>query len=267
MDGLTPVEQIGCLSLALADNGVATILFDRPPANAVSVSVYQDLGRLVDRVEGAADIRVVVLAASASARAWCGGADLNDFVGIDAAGRKERYAFINAQLPRLYALDRPVIAAVNGHAVGIGMIIAGLCDLRIAADDALFSCPEIDFGLVAGGAGLFAHLNMPEAKVREMLFTGARFTAEDLRGTGFFNYIVARDQVVPRALELANRIAAKSLPAIRARKIASSRLTGGDWKEAYLDAQARSAQLTDGADGAEGVSAFLERRGAVVRDG
>lgn len=267
MDRLSATEQIGSLSLDVADNGVATVLFDRPPVNAVSLSVYLDLGRLVDRVESGTDIRVVILTAPSNARAWCGGADLNDFVGIDAAGRKERYAFINAQLPKFYGLDRPVIAAINAHAVGIGVILAGLCDMRVAADDALFSCPEIDYGLVAGGAGLFAHLNMPEAKVREMLFTGARFTADDLSATGFFNYVVPRTMVLSRAVELANVIAAKSMPALRARKIASSQLEGLGWQDAYLDAQAHSARLTEGADGAEGVNAFLEGRTPTYRDG
>lgn len=267
MDRLSATEQIGSLSLDVADNGVATVLFDRPPVNAVSLSVYADLGHLVDRVQNGTDIRVVVLAAPSDARAWCGGADLNDFVGIDAAGRKERYAVINAQLPKFYALDRPLIAAINAHAVGIGVILAGLCDMRIAADDALFSCPEIDYGLVAGGAGLFAHLNMPEAKVREMLFTGSRFTADELSETGFFNYIIPRGLVLSRALELANVIAAKSLPALRARKIASSRLQGRNWQDAYLDAQDHSARLTEGIDGGEGVNAFLEGRTPTYRDG
>ena len=266
MDGLTTSEQIGCLTLDIASNGVAVVTFDRPPVNAVSVSVYEDIGHLVDRVQASADIRVLILTAPDSARAWCGGADLNDFVGIDAAGRTARYAFINAQLPRFYALDRPVIAAINGHAIGIGMIIAGLCDLRIASDDASFSCPEIDFGLVAGGAGLFAHLNMPEAKVREMLFTGARFTASELSSTGFFNYILPRADVLPRALQIADAIATKSLPVLRARKIASSRLEKLGWREAYLDAQALSSELTDGLDGAEGVNAFLEGRRPDYRD-
>lgn len=266
MDRLSATEQIGSLSLDVAENGVATVVFDRPPVNAMSLSVYLDLGRLVDRVQAGTDIRVVVLTAPADARAWCGGADLNDFVGIDPAGRKERYDFINAQLPRFYGLERPVIAAINAHAVGIGVILAGLCDMRITADDALFSCPEIDYGLVAGGAGLFAHLNMPDAKVREMLFTGARFTANDLGGTGFFNYVVPRKLVLPRAIELADVIAAKSLPALRARKVASSRLEGLSWKDAYLDAQSHSARLTEGNDGAEGVNAFLEGRTPTYRD-
>jgi enoyl-CoA hydratase/carnithine racemase len=260
------VTRLGAFSLQVGDDGVAVATFSRPPVNAVSVSVYEDIGQLIDRVEADPLIRVLIVAAPDNARAWCGGADLNDFVGIDPAGRKARYAFINAQLPRLYRLERPVIAAINGAAIGIGMILAGLCDMRIAAEDAKFACPEIDYGLVAGGAGLFALLGMPEAKIREMLFTGAGFTARELEPTGFFNHVVPRADVMPRTLALARQIAAKSLPALRARKIASVKLEGRSWTDAYLDAQALSGELTAGRDGAEGVRAFLEGRDPRYQD-
>ncbi len=138
--------------------------------------------------------------------------------------------------------------------------------MRIAAEDAPFACPEIDYGLLAGGAGLFAMLALPEAKIREMLFTGQRFTARALEPTGFFNYVVPRSEVLPRALALAATIAGKSLPSIRARKIASASLEGRSWIDAYLDAQILSAQLVAGADSGEGVRAFLEHRDPSYRD-
>ena len=253
-------QQIGSLHLSVSDRGVATVVFSRPPVNAVSLSVYEDLGRLVTAIEQSRDIRVVVLTAPPAAKAWCGGADLKDFVGMDTAARKERYAFINERVPGFYRLDRPVIAAINGHAIGIGWILAGLCDLRIASSKALFACPEIDYGLVAGGAGLMAMLKIPEAKAREMLYTGRKFSAQELQPTGFFNDVVEPDQVLPRAMALAHQIAAKSLPALRARKAACVALEGRSWMEAYLDAQALSATLVAGADSGEGVRAFLEHR-------
>lgn len=251
---------IGSFELTLAEDGVAVLVFSRPPVNAVSLSVYEDIGALVDMVEGDTKIRALVLAAPDEMRAWCGGADLRDFVGMNPERRRERYGFVNAVVPRFARLDRPVIAAINGHAIGIGMVLAGLCDMRVAAEDALLACPEIDYGLVGGGAGLFAMLKMPEAKLREMLFTGRKFSARELEPTGFFNYVVPKAEVLPRSLEIARVVAAKSLPAIRARKAASVALEGRTWMEAYLDAQALSAELAGGADGGEAVSAFLEHR-------
>jgi enoyl-CoA hydratase/carnithine racemase len=258
-------EAIGCFHLEVGADGVAVATFDRPPVNAISIDAYRSLGDLADRAERGSDIRVLILTAPPTARAWCGGADLNDFVGIDAAGRADRYAEINRVLPRFRSVRRPTIAAINGAAIGVGMI-AGLCDMRIAADSATFSCPEIDYGLVAGGHGLFASLHLPEAKVREMLFTGARFSARQIEPTGFLNDVVPRDAVLGRAMLLGRQIASKSLPALIARKVASSRIAGRSWEEAYLDAQNLSAELTGSADGAEGVSAFLEGRPAKVQD-
>lgn len=251
---------IGSFEIDVANDGVAVAVFSRPPVNAVSMSVYEDIGRLVDQIEADTEIRVVVLTAPESSRAWCGGADLNEFVGMDTERRKERYRFINAQVPRFYRMDRPVIAAINGAAIGVGMLLAGLCDMRVAADDARFACPEIDYSLVGGGAGLFAMLKIPEAKIRELLFTGRKFTARELEPTGFFNYVVPRAEVLPLSLEIARAIAQKSLPSIRARKIASVALEGRSWMEAYLDAQALSAELVAGSDSGEGVRAFLEHR-------
>jgi enoyl-CoA hydratase len=266
MEAITREARLGAFHLQVDVAGKGLVVFDRPPVNAISLEVYEDLGRLVEHVEDSSDIRVVVLRAPPGARAWCGGSDLNDFVGMTPERRKERYNFINAQLPRLYQLDRPVIAAIEGAAVGVGMILAALCDMRVAANDAKFACPEIDYGLVAGGGGLFAHVNMPLAKVREMAFTGEAFTARDLEPTGFFNYVVARDQVVPRAMELARKIAAKSLPAIRARKLMGTSLEQRGWMDVYLDAQSRSGKLVAGGDAEEGVRAFLDGRPAEYKD-
>lgn len=259
-------KTIGSFELELGSDGVAIVTFERPPVNAVSISVYEDLGALITLVEQDFRIRVLILTASIQSRAWCGGADLNDFVGIDAEGRKKRYEYINEQLPRFYRMDRPVIAAINGPVTGVGMILAALCDMRIACEDAHFSCPEIDYGLVAGGASIFALAGLPEAKIREMLFTGQRYTARELEPTGFFNYVMPAAEVMEKALSLACIIAAKSLPAVRARKIASSNLEGRTWIDAYRDAQALSGALTSGHDGAEGVQAFLEGRDANYQD-
>lgn len=252
--------KIGSFTLIMGDDGVAELVFARPPVNAVSVSVYEDLNHLGDVIDDHAAIKAVVLTAPDESCAWCGGADLNDFVGMDPEKRKARYAYINAALPRFASIKRPVIAAINGPVIGVGMLLAGLCDMRLAWEDATISCPEIDYGLVAGGAGILALAKMPEAKVREMLFTGARFSARQLESTGYFNYLVPRDSVRPKALELARQIAAKSLPAIIARKQACLEAEGRNWLDAYLAAQLLSTGLAGGRDGAEGVAAFLEKR-------
>jgi enoyl-CoA hydratase/carnithine racemase len=257
---VTGGEQIGDFAVTVDEQGIATVRFDRPPVNSVSMAVYEALPALRERIEGDDSIRVVLLTAPDDARAWCGGADLNDFVGMNPQRRKERYARINELLPHLNELERPTIAAINAHTVGIGVVLAALCDLRVAADSATFSCKEIEYGLVPGEGGLLAALRMPQGIVREMLFTARRFDAEEMYRAGYLNAVVPRHEVVLKARELASMMATKSLPSLKATKRTQVAIEGMDWPDAYLLAQEASAQLTGGPDAAEGVAAFLEGR-------
>lgn len=258
--------QMGPFTLSVNDEGVGLVHFERPPVNAFAADVYDALGDLMDHITASDEVRVVVLTAPSDARAWCGGADLNDFVGMNPVKRKARYEFINSVLPRFGKLDRPTIAAVNAHAVGVGVILAGLCDLRYGAETAAFWCPEIDYGLVGGGAGLLSYLNLPEALIREMLYTGRRFTASEMFHAGFLNAVTPRDEVLPRALATAREIASKSLPALKARKRVFTDIEGLSWNDGYFLAQAASADLVAGRDAGEGVNAFLEKRPAKLAD-
>lgn len=241
---MTEERQIGSFHVAVSNAGVALVTFSRPPVNAVSLSVYEDLGALADFAAVDDAIKVLVMAAPQAARAWCGGADLNDFKGMTKDERTERYAHINRLLPRFHALECPTVAAIDKPAIGVGMVLASLFDFRVAAEDAAFALPEIDFGLLSGCAGRFMALRLPEPKLREMLYTGRKYSAREIEGTGFFNYVVAPGQALPRALALADELATKDAAAMRARKRNSLALEGSGWFEAYLDAQQASAELS-----------------------
>lgn len=249
--------KFGAFSVDLRENGVALVTFSRPPVNAVSLSVYEDIGVLADHIKVSEEIKVIVLAAPDDSRAWCGGADLREFEGMTAERRRERYEFINDKLPRFHQIDRPMIAAICGPAIGVGVMLAGMCDLRVASEGARLACPEVDYGLIGGSAGLLSSLRMPEAKVREMVYTGRSFTARELESTGFFNYIVPKPAVLPLALDLADQIANKTLAALRARKLASLMYEGPEWMEAYLQAQEVSSALVEKPESAEAVQAAL----------
>jgi len=152
-----------------------------------------------------------------------------------------------------------MIAAIKGATVGVGVMLAGMCDLRVVSESARFACPEIDYGLIGGSAGLFAALRVPEAKVREMLYTGRAFTARELESTGFFNYVVPPAAVFPIALDLTQQIASKSMPTLRARKLASLTWEGSEWLDAYLEAQEISSSLVENPESEAAVMAALER--------
>jgi enoyl-CoA hydratase len=113
--------------------------------------------------------------------------------------------------------------------------------------------------LIGGSAGLLATLRMPEAKVREMVYTGRAFTARELEATGFFNYVVPAPAVLPLALDLAAQMARKSMPTLRARKLASLALEGPEWMDAYLEAQELSSALVEHPESSAAVNAALQR--------
>ncbi|WP_211593288.1 enoyl-CoA hydratase/isomerase family protein [Microbispora sp. H10836] len=265
MNAISGGHDFGPFRLEVS-NGIATTSFDRPPVNAFDLATYQALSDLVEHLEQRDDARVVILTAPDHARCWCGGADLRDFVGMDQAGRAERYTFINQVIPRLFELERPVLAAITGDAIGIGVLLAAVSDLRIASESAAFSCPEIDYGLIAGSSRLLNYLGVPEALVREMVYTGRRMTAKSMYSAGFLNYVVPAAEVLPTAMSLATEISAKSLPALRARKRALIAHERMGWFDAYQFAQQLSGGLVSHHESQEGVRAFLERRQAALGD-
>jgi len=243
------------------EQGITVVTFDRPPVNAVSFDVYPELRQMAETIEASDRTRVVVLTSPPGARAWCGGADVRDFLPLDAKTRMDRYAMINECLPHFYNLSRPVIGAINSHAVGVGLVLAAFCDLRVASREAFFAHPEIDRGVIAGGGSFLTRLNVPAAKVREMIYTGRRLMAEELQEhSGFFNYVVPKDQVMPKALELAQVIAKKSLAALKVNKLCNNASETMSWLDAYKLAQEKSAILTVTKDAKEGIRAFLEKR-------
>lgn len=240
--------------------GITVVTFDRPPVNAVSFDVYPEIRELAETIEATDETRVVVLTSPPGSRAWCGGADVRDFLPLDYDTRMARYAMINECMPRFYNLNRPVIAAINSHVLGVGLVLASFCDIRVSASEAFFACPEIDRGVLAGGGAFLSRIGVPPGRIREMMYTGKRFTAEELRDSGMFNYIVPKDQVMPKALEIAQVIAKRSLPALKANKICSNATESMSWTEAYKMTQEYSARLTITKDAKEGIRAFLEKR-------
>ncbi len=260
-------KQLKYFSLETDSEGVTVVTFNRPPVNAFSTDCYQDICDLADIIEADDTTRVAVLTSPHDARAWGGGADLNDFVGLDYDTRLARYALVNQTFQRVFNLDRPIIAAVNNHAIGAGFVLSTLCDLRIASRDAFFALPEIDRGVLANGGGMFFRLRMPQGFIREMIFTGRRFMADELRDANVFNRIVPKEDVLPTAIDIARKMAKKSLPALKANKAAINKgETQTSWIETYKSGQLTSAGLTTHSDSKEGIKAFLEKRDPVYVD-
>jgi enoyl-CoA hydratase/carnithine racemase len=248
------------------DSGVTEVVFDRPPVNALSYAAYREIRELAQSLCADDQTRVVIVSAPQGARAWCGGADLNDFIPLDYDSRLERYELVSESMSAFYNIDRPVIAAINGPVIGVGIVLATFCDIRVASEASFFASPEIDRGILAGGGAFYTRVGVPQGIMRELTYTGRRFSAAEMLASGFLNYVLPEADVLPKAREVASLIAKKSLPALRANKSATNAVEGLPWREAYKYTNPISADLTTSRDAKEGIKAFLEGRPADYQD-
>ncbi|MBV8526265.1 MAG: enoyl-CoA hydratase/isomerase family protein [Acetobacteraceae bacterium] len=241
--------------------GVATVTFDRPPVNAMGVDTYLELGALSDALGADAAARVIVLRAPEANKAWCAGADLKELAASSGEDRGARYQTINEALARFYAIKKPVIGALNGACLGMGMVLAALCDFRVAAEEAVFALPEVERGMAAPIGVFLSRLNMPGGFMRELLYTSGKYTAKEMAWTGFFNHILPRDRVAAKASELALKIATHRPAAIVATKAIVARLEVLDWAAEYKAGQQFSIELHKAPDASQEINSFLSRAG------
>lgn len=259
--GESTSTQFGPFTLEARDQ-IGVVTFERPPVNSFRVSTYQELEQLAEHIDSREDVSVVILKSGEESRCWCGGADVNDFSGMDGDSRKDRYEYVNAAMVRFANIQRPVIAAIDGHAIGIGVLLAAVCDIRVAADTAQFATPEINYGLIAGSSRLLNYVGIPEGLVRELAFTGRRASAAELKDAGFLNHVVSKASVNDKALEIASEIASKALNALKTRKRIFTEHEKLGWFEAYQLAQKASSTLVGTAEAQQGVKDFLKGKPA-----
>jgi enoyl-CoA hydratase len=252
---------MGHLTMELADH-VATVTFDRPPVNAVDLEALAEIRDMFTTVADDREVRVVIFTA-AGERAFIAGADLK---GIDLrqvddvpawqvtdSGRLARDAFW-----AVYDCPVPVIAAVNGVAIGAGLGFVALCDMIISVPEARFGTTEINVGLL--GASAHLQLLVGRQRAREMFLTGELVSAEELHRLGAVKELVPRASLLDRARELAAVFAAKSPIALRLAKEAMNRTEFMPLKDAYRTEQDYTRRLIGFEDAAEARQAFLEKR-------
>lgn len=211
-------------------------------------------------------IRCAVM--TGAGRAFSAGGDLKamrDRTGLFAgsgAEIRERYRRVVHRIVRsLYGLEIPLIAAVNGPAMGLGCDIAGLADIRLASSDARFGVPFVKLGLIPGDGGAWLlPRNVGYARAAEMLFTGETIDAATAHAWGLVNHVVSHESLMPEALALADRIAAQPGHTLRMAKglLRQGREAGFDQLLEMSAAIQALAHQTD--DHHEGVSAALEKR-------
>jgi len=249
----------GAPVLTEAANGVLVITINRPEArNAVNLAVARSIAAALDELH--ADERLLVAVLTGAGPTFSAGMDLKAFLagerpiipGRGFAGIAERSA------------EKPVIAAVEGHAVAGGCEIALACDVIIASGDARFGLPEVTRGLIAGAGGLlWLPQRIPRAVAMELALTGEAIGAQRALELGLVNRVVPVGQALDAALELARRIAANAPLAVRASKRVI--VESPHWPPAQVfDRRAEILeQIADSLDAREGALAFTQKRPAV----
>jgi enoyl-CoA hydratase len=245
------------------NDGVAVVTFDRPPVNAQNRQSREELIRIFDALGDREDVRVVIL--TAAGKVFSAGADVKervelvqepgDYVRANRLVREYFYAISDC--------SKPVIAAVNGAALGAGFVLMLACDIMLASEDAQFGMPEIDVGL-AGGAG-FLMRHFGKSYARRLYFTGRRVPASELYRLGIIEACVPREQLMASAMEIARQIAAKSPIAIRQLKRAFNTIEEMPVRHAYRFEQTVTVELSHTEDAREAQRAFIEKRDPVFK--
>lgn len=242
---------------------VAVVTIDRPAyRNAIDLATAQRLARIWDEIDGRSDIGAAVLASS-SASVFSAGMDLKAFSRTGERPLDERRgAFGIVGRPP----ETPVVAAVEGKALGGGFEIVLACDLVVASPAAQFGLPEVRRGLIASGGGVMRlPRRIPRSVALELMLTGESIAGERAYELGLVNRVVAEGEVVEAAVALAATIAANAPLAVRTSKMLAEQSASWPVDELFERQAPFADAVRSSRDAAEGALAFVEKREPVWR--
>lgn len=243
----------------ISDSGIAEIVMDNPPVNALSVQGWFDLAEMLTKLGRSPEVRVVVL--RAEGRGFNAGVDIKEMQRSEGFGaligaNKGCYAAFKA----VYECEVPVIAAVNGYCLGGGIGLVGNADIIVASDDASFGLPEVDRGAL-GAATHLARL-VPQHRMRAMVYTCERASAQELAGYGSVAKVVPLGELREAAMAIAANIATKSPTVIRAAKASLNGIDPVDVNRSYRFEQGFTFELNLSGVADEARDAFVDKRDA-----
>jgi enoyl-CoA hydratase len=241
---------------------VVTVTIDRPPVNALTLDLYGRIADAFDAIGKRTDVNCAVLTGGGS-RAFCAGLDLKEFLAAKPEEDPQRAAIVRRTFASLRHCAIPVIAAVNGPALGAGCVIASVCDIRIAAANATFGLPEINVGRCGGTAHMGRHV--PPGLLRRMFFTGRPISAEEAYRVGFVDEVVAPERLRDAAMQLAATIADKAPLGLRLGKQAINEVEFLPVEDGYAREQTYSTRLMHTQDAREATRAVVEKRAPVFQ--
>lgn len=238
------------------DGAIATITFNRPEAlNALNNQTRAEFKEAIEEVKGDESVKTVIL--TGMGRAFIAGSDIKELKGTTPLQAHD----IKRLGEMIEELEKPVIAAVNGFALGGGCEIVMACDIIIASEKAKFGQPEVNIGVIPGGGGTQRLQRMVGVhRAKELIFTGDIIDAAEAERIGLVNKVVPSEELMLRVKEIAGKISKKSSAAIRLAKAAINRGMRTDLGAGLAyERELYSLSLTT-EDKAEGIEAFIEKR-------
>lgn len=245
------------------EDGISTITFNRPETlNALNSELLKEFSHALDEIAANEDIRVLILTGSGE-KSFVAGADITELATFNALQAKrfsERGHFL---LNKLQELPIPVIAAVNGFALGGGNEIALACDFIYASENAMFGLPEITLGIIPGFGGTQRLPRLVGKNIaKELIFTGKMIPAPEAHAIGMVNMVCPQESLMDEVIKIAKNIALKGKVSLRAAKQAiNSGMNVDLYSGCSIETDAFSLCMAS-TDAKEGTTAFLEKRKA-----
>ncbi|CAM2957593.1 enoyl-CoA hydratase-related protein [Williamsia muralis] len=233
--------------------GIALVELARGKVNAIDTQMYDEIARVFDMLSDNQDIRAIVL--TGRGRIFCAGNDLGNFRVMDSVSGDVEMRSVRRALFGLYDCALPVVAAINGPALGSGLALASLSDIVVASDRATFGLPEMGVGVLGGGR--FTARMLPQQAMRRMFFTAEPVDAETLRSWGAPLDVVPHDELLEVAMSRARVIAAKSRYALTLAKQSLNGCEDVDLKRGYELEQTFTVRLSEHPDSKKAVEARI----------
>lgn len=243
------------------EEGIATITISRPKAlNALNTETLEELENVLEVLQNDDGVKVIVIT-GAGEKAFVAGADISEMKDMSVFEAKKFAELGQKVFRKIELMKKPVIAAVNGYALGGGCELALACDIRIASRNAKFGQPEVGLGIIPGFGGT---QRLPRivgvSKAKELIYTGDMIDAEEALRIGLISKVVEQDKLLEEAYGIAKKIMSKGLVAVSLAKEAINKSLEVDI-DSGMEYEANAFAMCFGTqDQKEGMAAFLEKR-------
>jgi enoyl-CoA hydratase len=247
-------------------DGTLVVTINRPDKlNALNKDVIEELGKVVEEIYNNAEIKTAILT-GAGEKSFVAGADISEFTSLDVIGGSElAKKGQDSVFNKIENSPKPIIAAVNGFALGGGCELAMACHFRIASENAKFGQPEVNLGLIPGYGGTQRLTQLiGKGKSMELMMTGDMIGADEAKALGLVNHVLPLGELITKAKEITQKIQSKAPLAI-AKVISCVNEAANCHPDGYANEVKRFGECFSTEDKVEGTTAFLEKRKAIFK--